>query len=636
MAVAGSNIQIGQTLAERYQVTATLGQGGMGSVYRAIDLEQWGDVVIKTPHPALMKDPDFAARFVREIRSLVQLSHPHIVRVCDVDTHEGLLFAVMQYLPEGSLEERQRPCAPADVLAWLIDIADALDFIHQQGLIHRDVKPSNILFDESGGACLCDFGIAKAVAAADAVDEKGLTGAGTIIGTAEFMAPEMLMPDLYAEEYDERVDQYGLAVTVYSMLADCPPFSGDTAATVAVKLAQTKAPLLHELQPSLPEELSRAVARGLLKKPERRYPDCRGFADAVAKAIGENTGRATNVKAQPSTQSERHPSDPSKPSNEIRVTAVANTLMEQRPSHEPEFPNDESAEFNESFPLDSGSRNHRRQRPLSIIDRLKSRTGIAWSVGAILCLLVAVVAFNSWNAAENGPPHDPLSTNPTIHASLPVFETNAKLFHFDFDTGPRPNFTAFDDAELFEIDTDGPDLRITKSADEGSVNASEWVNAGVQSNFTIDGDFLITIEFSLANFPPAGGDDRMNESLLAVVAADSGTFQIVRYRHGKSNQIESYSIAPVKHVSGVAQNSGVSSGQFRIARTGTTATAFYAAAGSSSFTPIGNATGLSGPVRIRAFAAQGRQSGLRSTTALDVSFDNLVIQAAKISGLVDR
>ncbi|MBT4864920.1 MAG: protein kinase, partial [Planctomycetaceae bacterium] len=552
--------------------------------------------------------------------------HPHIVKVLDVDTHEGLLFAVMQFLPEGSLEERQRPCAPADVLLWLIDIADALDFMHQQGLIHRDIKPSNILFDESGGACLCDFGIAKAVAAADAVDEKGLTGAGMVIGMPEFMAPEMLMPDLYSEEYDERVDQYALAVTVYSMLADCPPFSGDRAATVAVKLAQTKAPLLHELQPSLPEELSRAVARGLLKKPDRRYPNCHAFADAVSKAIGKNTGRATNVNVQPSTQKERRPVNPDMPPGEVRVTAVASTLMEQRPNHEP-------AEFNESFSVETGNRNHERQRPLSVIDRLKSRAGIAWSAGATLCLILAVVAFSFWNGAENDSSQAPASTNPTIHASLPVFESNAKPFQFDFDTGSGPNFTAFDDAELFEIDTDGPDLRIAKSADEGTVSADGWVNAGVQSNFSIEGDFLITMEFTLANFPPAGADDQMNESLLAVVAEDGGTFEIVRYRHGKSNQIESFSIAPVKHVSGVAQNSGVSSGQFRIARTGTTVTAFYAAAGSSSFTPIGNATGLSGPVCVRAFAAQGQQDGLRSTTALDVSFDNLIIQAEKINGL---
>ena len=165
----------------------------MGSVYKANDLKLNSEVVIKTPHAALIKDAEFAARFRREIRSLVQLSHAHIVKVMDVGVHDGLPFAVMQYLPGGSLEDRQRPCDPTEILEWLNDIADALDFMHQRGLIHRDVKPANILLDESGRAYLGDFGIAKVVAADDESNQKGLTGTGTMIGTGEFMAPEMLM-----------------------------------------------------------------------------------------------------------------------------------------------------------------------------------------------------------------------------------------------------------------------------------------------------------------------------------------------------------------------------------------------------------------------------------------------------------
>ena len=193
MPAAGHNILIDQTLVERYHVTAKIGEGGMGSVYKANDLKLNSEVVIKTPHAALIKDAEFAARFRREIRSLVQLSHAHIVKVMDVGVHDGLPFAVMQYLPGGSLEERQRPCAPSEILEWLDDIADALDFMHQRGLIHRDVKPANILLDESGRAYLGDFGIAKVVAADDESNQKGLTGTGTMIGTGEFMAPEMLM-----------------------------------------------------------------------------------------------------------------------------------------------------------------------------------------------------------------------------------------------------------------------------------------------------------------------------------------------------------------------------------------------------------------------------------------------------------
>jgi serine/threonine protein kinase len=332
MPAAGHNILIDQILAERYHVTAKIGEGGMGSVYKANDLKLNSEVVIKTPHAALIKDAEFAARFRREIRSLVQLSHAHIVKVMDVGVHDGLPFAVMQYLPGGSLEDRQRPCDPTEILEWLNDIADALDFMHQRGLIHRDVKPANILLDESGRAYLGDFGIAKVVAADDESNPKGLTGTGTMIGTGEFMAPEMLMPDLYSDEYNERVDQYALAVTVYEMLAGRPPFRGDTIATVAVKMARTKAPLLHELNPSISESLSRAVARGLLKKPDRRYPDCRAFAEAVSIAITSATGRTTSVGVRASTGSERRTPPIERPSSKRRVTTAARTMIEERPS----------------------------------------------------------------------------------------------------------------------------------------------------------------------------------------------------------------------------------------------------------------------------------------------------------------
>ena len=127
MSSVGTHDWIGQTLAGRYRVTEKLATGGMGTVFKASDTRLDADVVIKAPHPALFKDAEFAARFRREIRSLVKLSHPHIVKVMDVGEHEGLPFAVMQYLPGGSLEDRGRPCRPEEVPLWLPDVANALD-----------------------------------------------------------------------------------------------------------------------------------------------------------------------------------------------------------------------------------------------------------------------------------------------------------------------------------------------------------------------------------------------------------------------------------------------------------------------------------------------------------------------------
>ena len=165
---AGTACWVGRTLAAgRYQVTGKLGEGGMAHVYRAHDRNLDTDVVIKVPRQAVLDDPDFAGRFAREIRSLVKLVHPHIVKVIDVGEHDGFPFAVMQYLSGGNLRDRQlsekadQPVLlPLEALGdWLEDVATALDFIHGQGYVHRDVKPDNILFDADGNAYLSDFGV---------------------------------------------------------------------------------------------------------------------------------------------------------------------------------------------------------------------------------------------------------------------------------------------------------------------------------------------------------------------------------------------------------------------------------------------------------------------------------------------
>src|SRR5262249_31436961 len=162
----------------RYHVTAQLSGGGMAWVYRAWDRNLETDVIIKVPLPELVGHPAFTALFDREVRSLVRLAHPHIVKVLDVGKHAGTPFAVMQYLAGGSLRDRQlhpggrrggdRPPAVATLSAWLDPIAEALDYVHGQGFLHRDVKPSNILFDHAGHAYLGDFGVIKVLAAEQA------------------------------------------------------------------------------------------------------------------------------------------------------------------------------------------------------------------------------------------------------------------------------------------------------------------------------------------------------------------------------------------------------------------------------------------------------------------------------------
>jgi formylglycine-generating enzyme required for sulfatase activity/serine/threonine protein kinase len=280
---------LGQVLAKgRYEIKAKLGEGGMGCVYRARDRKLDTDVIIKVPRPALLHDPEFVARFTREVRALVRLEHPHVVRVMDVDQHGEAPFAVMQFLGGGSLEDRQSPKAggpiqpmPVEQLrTWLPDVAAALDFVHEQGYVHRDVKPANILFDQRGHAFLSDFGVAKAVAETAAGLGATLTGTGVVLGTPAYMAPEMAL----GKKFDGRIDQYALAVTVYELLAGRLPFEGATPSAVLLKQTTEPPPRLDQVCPSIPRTVAEAVHRALAKEPEKRFPNCRGFAQSVLKA----------------------------------------------------------------------------------------------------------------------------------------------------------------------------------------------------------------------------------------------------------------------------------------------------------------------------------------------------------------
>lgn len=295
MAVVKSAAWVGRELANgRYLIRAALGEGGMGTVYRAWDRNLETEVVIKVPRLAMLEDPGFAERFSREIRSLVKLTHPHIVKVLDVGSQDGVPFAVMQYLAGGSLETHRREladergrCPAASLAGWLPEIAQALDFLHAQGYLHRDVKPANILFDEHKNAYLSDFGIIKALAEAEQdVRTASLTGTGMVLGTPHYMAPEMVT----GEPIDGRADQYALAVVAYELLAGRYPIDGPTPTAVLVaQTTQTPIPLSQHL-PGLDPGLAEAVMRGLAKPSGKRFGRCGELAQAVAAGIESRGG----------------------------------------------------------------------------------------------------------------------------------------------------------------------------------------------------------------------------------------------------------------------------------------------------------------------------------------------------------
>jgi serine/threonine-protein kinase len=330
---------IGLALAGgRYQITARVPGGGMAEVYRAWDRNLETEVIIKVPLMDLVRNSVFVARFSREIRSLVRLSHPHIVKVIDVGDYQGYPFAVLQYLAGGSLRDRQfsprgtpQGQPPASVAGWLPGIAGALDFIHGEKFVHRDVKPGNILFDRHGNSYLSDFGIIKTITGEGAEElTQNLTQRGMVLGTLQYMAPEVfLKPGV-----DGRVDQYALGITVYEALFGRPPFSGDNPADLMMQQTKAQPPLLHEMLPHIPEPVSRAVARALAKDPSARFRTCQEFAQAVTEGL-RAPASAVCTAVGPTVH---EPTPPPKPVPAPAPPAAAPVVAESPPAPTPSGP----------------------------------------------------------------------------------------------------------------------------------------------------------------------------------------------------------------------------------------------------------------------------------------------------------
>ncbi len=285
---APRDAMLGRLLDGRYRVGRLLGGGGMGSVYLARDERMDRFVVVKVPHARFLHEPGFRERFLREIRSLTTLEHPNVVRVYDAGEVEGVPYAVLQYLTGGSLRDRIARAGgtltPAEVSAWLPPVAAALDFIHGQGLLHRDVKPGNVLFDRNGNVHLADFGIAKAIVAADT----SLTQTGAMPGSPAYMAPEVVTGATPGPAYD----QYALAVMAYEALAGSPPFPAESGLPALFRKQAEPAPALRGVAPHVPRGMAAAIARALDRDPAARFPSCLAFCGAFLDSRGSAGGGA--------------------------------------------------------------------------------------------------------------------------------------------------------------------------------------------------------------------------------------------------------------------------------------------------------------------------------------------------------
>ncbi|MCR9200014.1 MAG: serine/threonine protein kinase [Planctomycetaceae bacterium] len=283
----------------RYKLQRLAGEGSMAHVYMAWDDRLSTDVVVKIPKPDRIQDAAFRLRFTQERQLLVKLSHPHIVRVLDMGEHEDLPFLVMQYLSGGDLldqlqkiQQLGKRVAVTSVRQWLREIARALDFVADQGMVHRDVKPSNILFDNHGNAFLSDFGLARITYGEHVDTDSEMTGAGFVVGTPNYLAPELI----FGQPFDGRADQYALGLVIYHLLTGSPPMQGASSAATMVNQTTKVPPFLNRVRKDVPEAFALAVQKAIHKKPEQRFASSTEFADAVLASL-TSTGSGTRPAA---------------------------------------------------------------------------------------------------------------------------------------------------------------------------------------------------------------------------------------------------------------------------------------------------------------------------------------------------
>ena len=276
---------VGMQLSGRYRLDAQIGAGGMSTVYRAFDQTLERQVAIKLMHREIASDSDQLERFRREARAVAQLSHPHIVGVIDAGEDEGRPYIVFEYVEGETLKERIRRMGrlPVDeAVAYAIEIARALGCAHARDIVHRDVKPQNVLLDAEGSAKVTDFGIARSL------DDEGLTADGRVLGTTDYVSPEQAL----GHEVNGQSDIYSLGVVLYEMLTGDVPFHGENQVSVAMKHVREDMPDLQSRRPEASATLASVLDRMTDKDLARRYPDIAALVADLEEALAIEAARS--------------------------------------------------------------------------------------------------------------------------------------------------------------------------------------------------------------------------------------------------------------------------------------------------------------------------------------------------------
>jgi eukaryotic-like serine/threonine-protein kinase len=290
-----SSQMIGTVLSSRYRLEAKLGSGGMSTVYLARDTTLDRDVAVKVMHREMSEQPDQLERFRQEARAVAKLSHPNVVAVIDAGEDGGYPYIVFEYVEGETLKQRIGRVGALDTqeaLAYAIEIARGLTVAHARKMVHRDIKPQNVLIDTEGRAKLTDFGISRQL------EQDGMTATGRVLGTTDYVAPEQAM----GHAVDERSDVYSLGVVLYEMLIGQVPFHADSQVGVAMKHVNEELPDVQQRRPELSAAVALVVERATAKDPSKRYQTVGEMIDDLSTALeveaaraGSTTGEATTV-----------------------------------------------------------------------------------------------------------------------------------------------------------------------------------------------------------------------------------------------------------------------------------------------------------------------------------------------------
>ncbi len=471
-----------------YRLEERIGQGGMAVVFRAHDERLGRTVALKVLAPALAADEGFRQRFIRESRAAAQVDDPHIIPVFEAGEAGPVLFIAMRYAGGGdvrSLVLRRGPLPAGRVAAIVSPVASALDAAHAAGLVHRDVKPANMLLDTRPGrpdhVYLSDFGLSK-----EAFGSAGLTGTGQFLGTVDYAAPEQIG----GQVVDGRADQYALGCTAFEMLCGQPPFRRELGMAALMAHLHDPPPAVSSLRPGLPAGLDEVFARVLAKSPQNRFADCRQFADALRTALGlgpydaDQADDAGLAGGHPQTQAANLP-----PMGALGDTVAAGAARGPAATRKPSPPPPRPGDGGQNFPRPNGDGGRRAARwPLVAgVAAAAAVVAAAASVTAVLATRAPTASTASGRQTAASPPGNshPAASSPASRPSADATGTTpaapsspaaiANLWIAQLASVPVSNGTARLNTVLARVRRQIPGAQVLDSSLYASLKPGFWV-----------------------------------------------------------------------------------------------------------------------------------------------------------------